>query len=234
MPFSIGPVSTNQRWLATMWPRIRKQLPPPPASVVEVGCGLLGGFVPALENDGYRALGVDPQAPEGTSYQRIEFERSDPPAPADAVIACTSLHHVSDPAVVVDRIADVLAPGATVIVVEWDWQSFDETSARWAFDRLDPNGEPKGWLHGARERWLASGLSWDDYLTGWTREHGLHGATMLVRELDRCFYRIRCERGTYLFSDLPRTSEAEELHAIEAGDIRALRVDYVGRRRAAV
>jgi SAM-dependent methyltransferase len=196
-----------------------------------VGCGSLGGFVPMLENVGYRALGVDPHAPEGTSYRRIEFEESDVSAPVDAVIASTSLHHVADPAVVVDRIADVLTPDGAVVVVEWDWESFDEASAGWGFERLDPADEPKGWLTGARERWLASGLPWDDYLTTWAGEHGLHGASALVGELDRRFDRVSCDRGAYLFSDLPGTSEAEELRAIDSGEIRALRVDYVGRRR---
>ncbi len=222
-------MSSKHLWLETMWPRVRAELPAPPAAVIEVGCGSLGGFVPALENDGYRAIGIDPQAPEGSSYHRIEFERSDAP-PADAVIACTSLHHVADSAVVVDRIADVLHPGGAVVVVEWDWQSFDEATARWAFERMDPGDEPKGWLHGARERWLASGLPWYDYLTGWAGEHGLHAAPALVGELDRRFERVRCDRGPYCFSDLPGTTEAEELRAIEAGEIRALRIDYVGRR----
>jgi SAM-dependent methyltransferase len=224
-------VSSKQRWLDVMWSRVRSDLPAPPAVIVEVGCGSLGGFVPMLERQGYQALGIDPQAPEGPSYRRVEFEESDVSAPVDAVVACTSLHHVAYPAVVVDRIADVLGPDGTIVVVEWDWESFDEASARWGFERIDPGDEPSGWLHGARERWLDSGLAWDDYLTGWTGEHGLHGASALVRELDRRFDRVRCDRGAYLFSDLPETSEAEELSAIEAGDIRALRIDYVGRRR---
>lgn len=223
-------MSSKQRWLDTMWPRVRSELPDPPAAVVDVGCGSLGGFVPALEDDGYRALGVDPNAPEGTSYRRVEFERSDATT-ADAVIACTSLHHVGDPAVVIDRIADSLPPGGTVVVVEWDWESFDEASARWGFERLDLGDEPKGWLTGAHERWLASGLRWDEYLTGWAGVHGLHGASTLVRELDRRFARVRCDRGPYLFSDLPGTSEADEARAIDAGEIRALRIEYVGRPR---
>lgn len=222
-------MDSRERWLETMWPTVRAPLPAPPAAVIEVGCGSVGGFVPALEHNGYRALGIDPHAPQGPSYRQVEFERSDPP-PADAVIACTSLHHVADPAAVVDRIADVLAADGAIVVVEWDWERFDEASARWAFERLDPAEEPKGWLTGARERWLASGLPWDDYLTGWTREHGLHGASTLIRELDRRFDRIACDRGPYFFSDLPHTSQAEELRAIDAGEIRAVRIDYVGRR----
>jgi hypothetical protein len=47
--------------------------------VLEVGCGTLGGFVPALLDAGYDAVGVDPEAPEGPGYRQIEFERYEPP-----------------------------------------------------------------------------------------------------------------------------------------------------------
>ncbi len=214
-----------------MWPTVRSHLPAPPAAVLEVGCGSLGGFVPALERAGYQALGIDPRAPEGPRYRRAEFERSDPPPPADAVVACTSLHHVADPAIVLDRIAGLLTPGGAIVVVEWDWQSFDDATARWCFERMQTLEEPKGWLHGARERWLASGLPWEDYLTGWAAEHGLHDASTLVSELDRRFDRARFDRGAYCFADLPGTTEDDELRAIASGEIRALRIDYVGRRR---
>jgi hypothetical protein len=42
---------------------------------------------------------------------------------------------------------------------------------------------------------------------------------------------VSCERGAYLFPELTRTAEADELEAIEAGLVRALRIDYAGRRR---
>jgi hypothetical protein len=71
-------MAPDDRWLAAVWPFVRGQLPPAPATapatVLEVGCGTLGGFVPALWEGGYQALGVDPEAPEGSDYQRIEFE----------------------------------------------------------------------------------------------------------------------------------------------------------------
>jgi SAM-dependent methyltransferase len=116
-------VTREQRWLAALWPKVKSNLPAPPARVVEVGCGRLGGFVPALLDSGYRAVGVDPVAPDGSSYQRVEFERSDLPARLDAVVACTSLHHVAEPAEVVDKVASALAPSGLVIVVEWDVES---------------------------------------------------------------------------------------------------------------
>jgi hypothetical protein len=51
----------------------------------------------------------------------------------------------------------------------------------------------------------------------------------LLRLLDRSFDRQHLARGAYVFPDLAGTSEEDELEAIEAGEIRAMRVDYVGR-----
>ena len=64
-------MTLDDRWLAAVWPFARGQLPPAPARVLEVGCGSLGGFVPALLDAGYQAVGVDPEAPEGPDYQRV-------------------------------------------------------------------------------------------------------------------------------------------------------------------
>jgi SAM-dependent methyltransferase len=224
-------MESKQLWLEAMWPRVRLWLPAPPAVVLELGCGSVGGFVPALEGDGYEALGIDPDAPEGPRYRRVEFERSELPAAVDAVVASVSLHHVADAGEVLDRVAGALKPGGTVVVIEWDWESFDEASARWGFERLDWETEDKGWLHRGYEHWQASGLPWDAYLRGWADGHGLHSARALVEGLDERFERVTCERGAYLFPELAGTSEADELDAIAAGRITALRVDWVGRPR---
>jgi SAM-dependent methyltransferase len=197
--------------------------------VVEIGCGHLGGFIPRLLEAGYDALGVDPEAPQGGSFRRIEFERSEIPPPVDAMVACTSLHHVSDPAEVLDKAARTLASGGLMIVVEWDWERFDEATARWCFERLDPPGR-HGWLHHRRDEWTASGQPWDIYLRGWARAEGLHSGQTLLRELERRFHTLRCGRGPYFFADLVETSEADEATAIEAEKIRATRIEYVGKR----
>jgi len=52
---------------ATGWPFVAAQLPRAPATVLEIGCGAAGGFVPALLDAGYDAMGIDPAAPEGQS-----------------------------------------------------------------------------------------------------------------------------------------------------------------------
>jgi SAM-dependent methyltransferase len=216
-----------ERWLAAIWPVVRAQLPAAPARVVELGCGPLGGFIPRLRASGYDAVGVDPKAPQEAGYHRVEFEQAELPAEADALVASASLHHVADPAQVLDRVAATLAPGGTVVVVEWAWEDFDESTAEWSFRRL---GSEEGWLRRRRDGWLGSGEPWSTYLQGWAREEGLHEAQTLLALLDERFERRQLSRGPYLFADLSSTSPEDEQRAIDAGEITAIRVEYAGRK----
>jgi SAM-dependent methyltransferase len=206
---------------------VRALLPAPPGVVVELGCGRHGGFVPSLNHAGYQALGVDPVAPEGASYRRAEFEHAELPDELDAVVACTSLHHVADPGRVLDTIARHLVAGGVVVVIEWDWERFGEATARWCFERLGPDC-PHSWLHHRREDWIASGEEWEHYLRGWTERHGIHSASALLEKLDSRFERVHFARGAYFFGDLADTSEEEELLAIGSGQIQSTRIDYCG------
>jgi SAM-dependent methyltransferase len=205
-------------------------LPPAPAHVIDLGCGSGGGFVPSLRANGYDALGVDPQAPAGAHYQRAEFESASLPERFEAVIASTSLHHVADPGHVIDRITTTLTPGGRLVVVEWAWEALDEQTADWCFTRLGSDDEA-GWLHHRRDEWLASGLQWPDYLRDWAERERLHRGAELVRLLNE---RLQCEfleHSPYFFPDLADTTAADEQAAIDAGQIRATRIDWVGARR---
>jgi SAM-dependent methyltransferase len=225
----MGPVKAAERWLATVWPGVQDRLPAAPARVVEIGCGPLGGFVPMLRSSGYEALGVDPEAPDGEGYLQVEFEQCELDLNVDAAVASVSLHHVAEPAEVLDRVTTILAPGGTLVVIEWASEDFDEATATWCFQRLGP-GEA-GWLHRRRDEWEASGQPWRAYLRGWAEEEGLHDACSLIRLLDERFERVELARGPYLFADLVSTTEEDEQAAIEAGEIRAMRVDYTGTLR---
>jgi SAM-dependent methyltransferase len=219
-------MSSNDRWLSALWPVVHRHLPPRPATVVELGCGRLGGFVPRLLEHGYEALGIDPSAPDGPDYRRLEFEHSELPPHVDGLIACTSLHHVADPIEVVDKMAGSLASGGLVVVVEWDWESMDEATARWAFERAPEDG----WIQRRHEGWKASGQSWESYLRAWASEHGIHSVRRLLDDLDQRFERVAWDRGPFFFADLDGTAEAEEIEAINSGAIRPGRIDYMGRR----
>src|SRR6266487_4759070 len=80
-------MTSDEGWLAAMWPFVRAWLPSAPARVLEIGCGPLGGFVPALSRGGYDAVGVDPEAPEGPGYHRARWDPRRAPPPGDRVHA---------------------------------------------------------------------------------------------------------------------------------------------------
>ena len=223
-------MTSGERWLAAIWPLVRARLPEPPARVVDIGCGSLGGFVPFLRSDGYDAVGVDPEAPGGAHYQRVEFERLELEQRFDAAIASTSLHHVGDPAEVIDRLAASLTSGGAVVVVEWAWEKFDEPTARWCFERLPPDDE-ENWLHRRRDEWSSSSQDWQAYLTGWAARDGVHRGGELVRLLDERFERRVLAFAPFFFPDLAGTTESDEQAAIGAGQIHATRIDWVGTRR---
>jgi hypothetical protein len=107
----------DDAWLAAAWEAVIGELPAPPASVVEVGCGPLGGLVPLLRSAGYAATGVDPAAPPGSWYCPVEYERYDPPEPVDVIVACTSLHHVCD----LGEVAAGLPRRSHPEVCWWSW-----------------------------------------------------------------------------------------------------------------
>jgi SAM-dependent methyltransferase len=225
-------MTPDDRWLAAVWPFVRGQLPSSPATVLEVGCGPLGGFVPVLLDGGYQAVGVDPEAPEGSDYQRVELERYAPPWPVACVVASLSLHHVADLEEVLDRLQALLVPGGVLVVVEWAWERFDEATARWCFEHLTPPtpGIEPGWLHRHQERWAASGQPWDGYCRAWASQEGLHTGEEIVRGLDVRFIRRLHTEGPYFFADLADTSEAEEQAAIDAGQIQAGGIRYAAKR----
>lgn len=223
-------MAIGERWLGPLRPFVLSRLPPAPASVIEIGCGTVGGFVPELRQSGYEAVGVDRDAPDGPDYQRVDFEDYAPSRPVDAILASRSLHHVRDVDEVLDGVTAALRPGGVIVVLEWAWERFDESTARWCFARLEPSPpEDPGWLQRRRDGWLASGEAWQAYFEGWAEEHGLQRSDRVLAGLDARFERMSSEYAPYFFADLAGGSEAAEQAAIDAGEIRATGIRYAGR-----
>jgi SAM-dependent methyltransferase len=191
------------------------QLPPPPARVLEVGCGAEGGVTPALAAAGHDVLGIDPRAPAGPRYRAITLEELDDPGPFDAVVAGRVLHHVHPLAPALDKLAG-LAP--LLIADEFAWNHIDEATTRWYESRhrelVAAGHEPKGPPDLAQWRW----------------EHpGLHPYETLRNELDARYDERYFERRPYLYRwlDDEETRGLEEA-SIAAGEIRPIGVRYVG------
>lgn len=227
-------MTAKERWFAATLPFVRTHLPPPPARVVEIGCGSLGGLVPDLVSLGYDAIGVDPDAPEGPAYRQIEVERYEPPAQVDALVASTSLHHVADLREVVEWMASALGPDGRLVVVEWARERFDEATAKWCFARLPERGEDEpGWLHDHRDQWRASGEPWETYREAWAEAEKMHTGQDILTALDARFQPSLIVAAPYFFPDLDGVTEADERAAIDAGRIQATGVRYAGRLRPA-
>jgi 2-polyprenyl-3-methyl-5-hydroxy-6-metoxy-1,4-benzoquinol methylase len=74
---------------------VASHLGPPPARVLEVGCGN-GDLARALAARGYEMTAIDPEAPDGDIFRRASLEDFNEAGPFDAVVAVRSLHHVHD------------------------------------------------------------------------------------------------------------------------------------------
>jgi SAM-dependent methyltransferase len=178
---------------------------------------------------GHVATGVDPNAPAEPWYEQIEFEHFPTGQPADVVVASTSLHHVADLDVVLDRIRSLLAAAGTVVVVEWAHERFDEPTARWCFDRLVPaDDDHHSWLHAHRDDWQRSGQNWDAYFAAWQGDEPLHPGSAIVSGLEARFRTGTVSDVPHFFADLDGITESDEQRAIDAGLIRANGIHFVG------
>jgi SAM-dependent methyltransferase len=90
----------------------------PGASIFEVGAGD-GSFLTVLESRGFRAAGIDPEAPEGSGRElvRIGFEEAQlSSSSVDAVVFWHSLEHLRDPAAAIEKVLPALVPSGRIVV----------------------------------------------------------------------------------------------------------------------
>ena len=203
---------------------VRAHLPPPPARVLDVGCGQ-GELTTALAVTGYDVLGIDPLAPQGDRFRRIRLEDLDPDeGPFDAVVASHSLHHVRDLGQALDRIVALLRPAGALVLDEHGWDLADEAT-------LD-------WLYNQRRALAAAGqgdapASVEVLRDEWEAEHvGLHGFEALRTEVDARFDERAFVRAPFLYRLLGGVAtEVLEQALVDAGAIQALAFRYVGAAR---
>ncbi len=205
---------------------VLRYLPPPPARILEIGCGPAGNLAYAIAAAGYEILAVDPVAPEGPLFRCIPFEDFAEPGPFDAVVASLSMHHIADLTRTGDAIVGLLAPGGRLILEEWDRERLlDDATARWYFHQRRAAE--------AVERSAADSPlpeRFEDWRRAWTDDHReLHGygamRTHLMAPLREIFFMWR----PYLYRyDLHPALEPLERALIEEGAIQATGFRWVG------
>lgn len=216
----------DSRRIDAVWPWVRDQLDGTSGPVLEIGCGPLGGFVPALLAQGREALGVDPNAPQGAAYRRTVVEDVPEQGVFGAVVACTSLHHVPDLEALAVQLRSLLRPGGLAVVIEWAWERIDDATAEWSFARLGDSAD--SWLTSHRAGWLESGLTWDEYLHRWADQDGVLPGAAVRDALARHLETVVDQDGPYFFPYLA-IGAAEEQEAIDAGVIQPVGIRWVGR-----
>ena len=196
---------------------VLRQLAPPPARVLEVGCGHEGGVARELAAAGYDVLAVDPEAPEGPLYRRVMLEELDEPGPFDGVVAGRVLHHIQPLGPALDKLRR-LAP--LLILDEFAWNHIDEPTVEWYESQhrvLTAAGrQPKG----------------PPSLAEWRARHrDLHPYETLRAEVDARYSERDVEWRPYFFRWLegPASEELEQA-LIDAGAIRPIGFRYAGVR----
>jgi SAM-dependent methyltransferase len=233
---SPGRMGEAARWQRRVEAFVLDRIGDPPARVLEVGCGK-GDLAHALDRAGHAVTAIDPRAPEGSIFRRVGIEEFSEPGPFDHVVAILSLHHVENISGALDKMASLLRAGGTLVVVEFAWDRIDGKTAEWALARL-PDASASGkrsWLERCcRGRAHDGGdegghLHAEAHVTRWAGEERLHCSGRMREEIGRRFIERYFSWWPYLYPDLDDdTSEAEELAAIDAGEINATSFCYVG------
>jgi SAM-dependent methyltransferase len=196
---------------------VRASLPAPPARVLEVGAGS-GELAERLAELGYDVVAIDP-AGEGDVVVPVPLLELDAPDGAfDAAVAVVSLHHVEPFEDSCRRLAEVIRPGGTLVIDEFDVGRFDEPSAAWLLER---------WRETGREREKAPA----EMVAELRAE--LHPLETIVAVLGRWFDLGPVTRCSYLHRwYLGEEFQAGEEEQIAAGSLPEVGVRVVGTRRA--
>jgi SAM-dependent methyltransferase len=215
---------------------VLRALPPAPARVLEVGCGE-GRLARSMSGAGYRVVAIDPHAPEGSLFERVTIEEFVASEPFDAAVATLSLHHIVDLDAAVAKIAGLVVPGGTFVLVEFAWDRFDEATAGWALKRLLPGNED-GWLARRRSEWNAQVGGDDDsgfveYLRRWAASMKFHSAAAMLEVCRSHFDEVQFEAWPYLYPELEGITREQEIAEIEAGRIQSTGFSFVGSARSA-
>lgn len=196
---------------------VRANLPEPPARVLEVGAGD-GRLGRALRAVGYDVLAIDPRSEIDDVRAVALADLEEPAGSFAAAVAIVSLHHVDPLEESCRRLAELLEPGGSLIVDEFDIGRFDLDAARWWLEQCRAVGEPQP--------------KTAEELVEEHREH-LHPLDRILAALEPHFELGHPVRGSWLHRwKLGDALRAVEEEAIALGELRATGARLVCLRRA--
>jgi SAM-dependent methyltransferase len=190
-------------------------LPPAPARLLEVGAGQ-GELAEHLRDSGHDVVAIDP-AGRTPAVRPVALDQLDEPVTSfDAALAVVSLHHVNPLDTSCEHLAEMLKPGAPLVVDEFDSGAFDVAVAAWWLANLP-----------AHEHAPGSAQEIADNLQG-----HVYPLSRVLEALEPWFELGPVERGPYLHRwKLGPAALPLEEDAIARGQIPATGARLVGRRR---
>jgi SAM-dependent methyltransferase len=198
---------------------VASRLPPPPARILEVGCGS-GELARDLAARGYAVTAIDPDAPEGTIFRRTALEDFEDDEGFDGVVARRSLHHIHDLDGAVAKIAPLLRADAPVVVIEFAHERMAGATADWYLGQLAA-------LHAAGRAEPPP----RDVEALRAEYECLHPSEALLQALRARFEEEYLAWVPYLHGELGGVaSESLERTLVDAGAIQATGFRWIGRR----
>jgi SAM-dependent methyltransferase len=196
---------------------VRRALPPAPARVLEVGAGS-GELALALAGAGYEVTAIDPASTVDHVQPIPLHELREPDSSFDAAVAVVSLHHVEPLVQSCARLAELVRAGGVLVLDEIDVERFDARAAGWWLEQ-----------HGPIEH--EHELRTPGEIVAFLRHH-IHDLASMSRALEPWFELGAPARGPYLYRwELPPELRGAEESRIAAGDLHAVGVRIVGRRK---
>ncbi|MBC6457348.1 class I SAM-dependent methyltransferase [Actinomadura sp. HBU206391] len=195
-PDDAGPVG-----LAEQLTFLSDRLPPPPARILDAGCGR-GELAVALSALGYEvtAIDTDPEAVAAAEARGAPVTRADiadhDDEPFDVVLFSLSLHHVESLSRAMARVRALLRPGGTLIADEFAWDRADHQTAAWFYDTAALLGD----CHMLRSRVHDDRIA--DPLRRWTHRHRdedpMHPGAVMIDAITAELELGEVTRGPYL------------------------------------
>lgn len=210
VPAADRDVARDHAWLTGM-------LPPPPARLLDAGCGN-GAVAKWLAGLGYQvtAIDADPNAVAAARAAGVPAIQADLTAftgqPFDVVLMLLTLHHMHPLSRALDRAAGLLRPGGRLVIEEFAWDWAGPATIRW-FDDVaailtaagvaDPAAgplSPVGPLTAAGRGNQAGQVS---RAARWRARHTEHGTACnagdaMIREISARFSEVEVQLVPYL------------------------------------